>query len=73
MVQKRQLHIKSCCRSLHDRYFTDKKDKEQAAVSDFDEFTVLEPGEYLEYIGFTENEVRVLCDKYNMSFEKAKE
>ena len=50
-----------------------KKDKGQSAVSDFDEFTVLEPGEYLEYIGFTENEVRDLCDRYNMSFEKAKQ
>ena len=50
-----------------------KKDKGQSAVSDFDEFTVLEPGEYSEYIGFTENEVRNLCDRYNMSFEKAKQ
>ena len=50
-----------------------KKDKGQSAVSDFDEFTVLEPGEYSEYIGFTENEVRDLCDRYNMSFEKAKQ
>ena len=48
-----------------------KKDKGQSAVSDFDEFTVLEPGEYSEYIGFTENEVRDLCG--NMSFEKAKQ
>ena len=50
-----------------------KKDKCQSAVSDFDEFTVLEPGEYSEYIGFTENEVRNLCDRYHMSFEKAKQ
>lgn len=50
-----------------------KKDKGQSAVSDFDEFTVLEPGEYSEYIGFTENEVRNLCDRYHMSFEKAKQ
>ena len=50
-----------------------KKDKGQSAVSDFDEFTVLEPGEYSEYIGFTENEVRNLCDRYNMNFEKAKQ
>ncbi|MBQ3665218.1 MAG: AAA family ATPase [Lachnospiraceae bacterium] len=50
-----------------------KKDKGQSAVSDFDEFTVLEPGEYSEYIGFTENEVRYLCDRYHMSFEKAKQ
>ena len=50
-----------------------KKDKGQSAVSDFDEFTVLEPGEYSEYIGFTENEVRDLCDRYYMSFEKAKQ
>ena len=50
-----------------------KKDKGQSAVSDFDEFTVIEPGEYSEYIGFTENEVRNLCDRYHMSFEKAKQ
>ena len=31
-----------------------KKDKSQSAISDFDEVTVLEPGDFSEYIGFTE-------------------
>jgi len=49
-----------------------KKDKGQSAISDFDEFSVLEPAEFSEYIGFTENEVKQLCDDYNMNFDKAK-
>ena len=50
-----------------------KKDKSQSAISDFDEVTVLEPGDFSEYIGFTENEVKELCRKHNMSFDKAKQ
>ena len=50
-----------------------KKDKSQSAISDFDEFTVLEPGVFSEYTGFTEDEVRKLCTIYNMNFDEAKQ
>ncbi len=49
-----------------------KKDGSQSAVSDFDEYSVLEPGEFAEYTGFTEDEVKRLCVEYDMDFEKAK-
>ena len=50
-----------------------KKDKSQSAISDFDEVTVLEPGEFSEYMGFTENEVKELCKRHDMNFEEAKQ
>ena len=50
-----------------------KKDKSQSAISDFDEYTVLEPGEFSDYIGFTEEEVKTLCEKSGMSFGEAKQ
>ena len=50
-----------------------KKDKSQSAISDFDEYSVLEPGEFSVYTGFTEDEVKELCEHYNMSFDEAKQ
>ena len=35
-----------------------KKDGSQSAISDFEEYSVLEPGEYAGFVGFTEEEVR---------------
>lgn len=49
-----------------------QKDGAQSAISDFREFSVLDPGEYAEYTGFTEQEVRALCQKYHMDFEEAR-
>lgn len=49
-----------------------KKDKSQSAISDFDEYSILEPGEFSVYTGFTEDEVKELCENYNMSFAEAK-
>ena len=49
-----------------------KKDKSQSAISDFDEGTVLQPGDFSSFIGFTEDEVRKLCDSFDMSFDEAK-
>ena len=50
-----------------------KKDGFESAVSDFDEYSVLETYEFAPYAGFTEDEVRNLCQKYQMDFHKAKE
>lgn len=49
-----------------------KKDGSQSAISDFAEYPILDPGKFAEYTGFTLNEVRCLCVKHGMSFEKAR-
>ena len=49
-----------------------KKDGSQSAISDFTEYTILNPGGFAEYTGFTEEEVQKLCRKYEMNFEEAK-
>ena len=50
-----------------------KKDGSESAISDFKEFTILQPGPFVRYTGFTESEVKSLCYRYNMSFEQAKQ
>ena len=49
-----------------------KKDGSQSAISDFREYTILNPGKFTEYTGFTEEEVHKICDKHGLSFEEAK-
>ena len=49
-----------------------KKEKAQSAVNNLDEFTMLQAFGLAPYIGFTENEVKNLCEKYNRDFEKVK-
>ena len=49
-----------------------KKDKSQSAISDFDEYTMLELGDFSVYTGFTEEEVKGLCETYGMRFDDAK-
>lgn len=50
-----------------------KKDGSQSAISDFREYSILTPGRFAKYTGFTEEEVRKLCMEYDMDFKKAKE
>ena len=45
-----------------------KKYPTQSALSNFSEFSMLEPGLLAEFVGFTEEEVRHLCDKTDMPF-----
>lgn len=45
-----------------------KKDGSQSAISDFEEYTMLFPMEFADYIGFTEQEVRSLCEKHRSDF-----
>lgn len=47
-----------------------KKEKTQSALNNFDEFTMLEASNLAPYIGFTEEEVRDLCETYQKDFEK---
>ena len=49
-----------------------KKEKTQSALNNFDEFTMLEAGMLAPCIGFIEDEVRALCEKYHRDFEKVK-
>lgn len=45
-----------------------KKYGTQSALNNFRELTMIEAGRIGEYIGFTESEVRLLCDKNGISF-----
>ena len=49
-----------------------KKYGNQSAVSDFREYTMLTPKKLANYVGFTEEEVRRLCEQYEMDFEEMK-
>ena len=49
-----------------------KKEKTQSAVNNLDEFTMLQADELAPYIGFTEDEVKELCEKYTRDFDKVK-
>jgi hypothetical protein len=49
-----------------------KKMEGHSAVSDFEEYTVLDPQLFSGYVGFTENEVRKLCSDHDMDFETMK-
>ena len=63
-------------RFLHLAYLTGilpiKKLKTQSALNNFDEFTMLDAKVLSPYIGFTEDEVRILCRQYGRDFDEAK-
>ncbi len=50
-----------------------KKDGSQSAISDFKEFTILYPGPFTPYTGFTEEEVSELCKSSGMDFLQMKQ
>lgn len=50
-----------------------KKYGTQSAISDFREFTMIQPDNYAPYVGFTENEVKALCrQQRKISFSEIK-
>ena len=49
-----------------------KKARTQSALNNFDEFTMLDASTLAPYVGFTEEEVKGLCQKYHRDFEKVK-
>ncbi len=49
-----------------------KKDGTQSAISDFQEYTMLEPQGFAGYVGFNEDEVRNCCAEKEIDFEKMK-
>lgn len=49
-----------------------KKIKDESALNNFQEYTMLDSYPITEYYGFTEDEVKELCQKYDMDFETMK-
>lgn len=49
-----------------------KKDRSQSAISEFQEYTMIEPRKFDQYIGFLEDEVQGLCVQHGESFECVK-
>lgn len=49
-----------------------KKYGTHSALNMFTEYSMTDPGELAPYFGFTEEEVKALCDEYGMSFEETK-
>ena len=45
-----------------------RKDGSQSAISDFQELTMVFPGDFAEYVGFTEKEVKELCQEHENDF-----
>ncbi|MCR5790914.1 MAG: AAA family ATPase [Lachnospiraceae bacterium] len=46
-----------------------KKDGSQSAVSDFREYSMTDPGDFAPYVGFSEADVKDICQKYAGDFE----
>ena len=49
-----------------------KKYGTHSALNMFDEFSMIDPGPLAKYVGFTEEEVRALCEQYHMEMEEIK-
>ena len=49
-----------------------KKYGTESALNNFDEFTMINPAPLSQYIGFTEEEVKSLCEKHSMDFSSMK-
>jgi hypothetical protein len=49
-----------------------KKYGTQSAMTDFIEYTMLAPASLAKYVGFTESEVRTLCEQAQIDFEEMK-
>ncbi len=48
------------------------RDKIQSKLNNFDEFTILDANEFAEFIGFTGEEVKTLCEKYGVDYTECK-
>ena len=49
-----------------------KKYGTHSALNMFSEYSILNPREFAEFFGFTEDEVKALCEEYRMDFEEAR-
>ena len=50
-----------------------KKIRDESALNNFREYTMIDSKEFAPYFGFTEKETKELCKKYDMNFESVKE
>lgn len=50
-----------------------KKIKDESALNNFSEYTMINSKPFTKYFGFTEEEVKELCRQYDMDFESVKE
>ena len=50
-----------------------KKDGSQSAISDFQEYTMVYPSQFAEYVGFTEKEVQEICIEKSIDFASMKQ
>ena len=48
------------------------RDKVQSKLNNFREYTILDAGKLAEFIGFTGDEVKELCEKYNVDYIETK-
>ena len=49
-----------------------KKYGTQSALNNFKEYTMVRPRQMAEYVGFTEEEVKGLCERFDMDFEECR-
>ena len=49
-----------------------KRYNTQSALNNFDEYSMIIPGDLADFFGFTEDEVKALCKKFNRDFEEIK-
>jgi len=48
------------------------REQAQSKLNEFKNISMLDPYGFAEFVGFTEDEVKGLCDKYNMDFNEMK-
>ena len=48
------------------------RDRIQSKLNNFEEYTILDAREIAEYVGFTEDEVKGLCEEYGMDFNECR-
>ncbi|MBO4334074.1 MAG: AAA family ATPase [Paludibacteraceae bacterium] len=48
------------------------RDRVQSKLNNFEEYTTIDAYELSEYVGFTEEEVKPLCEKYGVDFSECK-
>ncbi len=49
-----------------------KKDGSQSAISEFREYTILEPGVFAPYVGFMGKEVQAICEEFQLDLNTMK-
>ena len=48
------------------------RDKIQSKLNNFEEYTILDAAELTEFVGFTSQEVKEICEEYGISFEECR-